>query len=158
MKSRKNRSHSRRNKKGGFFSSTPKVTSSAECNINNLSMLSRDMGDGREPLTKMRENYQKCCPKDFMGRKNSSPYCRQLNMNFDTQSNYQRDIAGYYGNETDVTKIKQIMNEPVATTRQPPINPPINPAIANKKPWYKFWGGKKTRKHRKNKKRSHRRR
>lgn len=27
------------------------------------------MGDGQDPIKKMRENYQKCCPKDFMGRK-----------------------------------------------------------------------------------------
>ena len=147
MKSRKNRSHSRKNKKGGFFSSTPKVASSPECNINNLSTLSKDMGDGQAPLEKMRTNYQKCCPKDFMGRKNSSPYCKQLNMNFDSQSNYQRDIAGYYGDETDVSKIKQTMNEPI---------PPSSGS--SQKPWYKFWGGKKTRKHRKNKKHSHRRR
>lgn len=141
MKSRKNRNHSRKNKKGGFFFSSPKVVSSAECDVNNLTTLTKDMGDGQDPLTKMRNNYQKCCPKDFMGRKNSSPYCKQLNMNFDSQSNYQRDISGYYGDETDVSKIKQTMNEP-----EPSYKPLVNPGIV-KKPWYKFWGGKKTRKH-----------
>jgi len=151
MKSRKNRNHSRRNKKGGFFFSSPKATSS-ECDVNNLTNLSKDMGDDQDPLTKMRTNYQKCCPKDFMGRKNSSPYCKQLNMNFDSQSNYQRDIAGYYGDETDVSKIKQTMNDPV----------PLSNANSSQKPWYKFWGGKKSRKHRrisrKHRKHSHRRR
>ena len=90
----------------------------------------------------MHENYLKCCPKGFMGRKNTSPYCKQLNMNFDSLSQYKRDIEGYYGDETDVSKIKQIMNEP--------LSPP--------KPWYKFWGGKRTRKNRHNKKRTYRRR
>ena len=142
MKSRKNRNYSRRNKKGGIFSSSPKVVSS-ECDINNLSSLSKDTGDGNSPLKKMRENYQKCCPKDFMGRKNSSLYCKQLNMNFNSQSNYQRDIAGYYGDETDVSKIKQIMNEPVPTPKSPISN------SISQKPWYKFWGGKKTRRYKK---------
>lgn len=152
MKSRKNRSrnNSRRNRKGGFFFSSPKVASSSECDINNLSTLSKDMGDGQDPLTKMRNNYQKCCPKGFMGRKNSSPYCKQLDMNFKAQSGYQRDIEGYYGDETDVSKIKQHMNEST-----PQYTPLVNPASAVKKPWYRFWGGKKTRKHRK---RTHRRR
>lgn len=135
-KVRKN-NRSRKNKKGGFFFNKPKVVSSSECDINNLSTLSKDMGDGQDPLVKMHDNYQKCCPKDFMGNKNSSPYCKQLNMNFDAQSNYERDISGYYGEETDVSKIKQIMNEPVIP-------------VTNKK-WYEFWkkGGKNTRRHRK---------
>jgi hypothetical protein len=136
MKSRKNRNISRRNRKGGFLFGPSKVASSTECDVNNLSSLSKDMGDGQDPLTKMRANYQKCCPKDFMGRKNSSPYCKQLNMNFDAQSNYQRDIAGYYGDETDVEKIKQTMNAPMVSSTPP------------KKSWYKFWGGKKTIRHR----------
>jgi hypothetical protein len=141
MKSRKNRNHSRRNKKGGFFFSSPNVTTSTDCDVNNLSTLSTDTGDGQDPLIKMRTNYQKCCPKDFMGRKNSSSYCKQLNMNFDSKSNYQRDIAGYYGDETDVSKIKQTMNETA-------VPPQIEPS-SSQKPWYKFWGGKKTRKNRK---------
>ena len=145
MKSRRNsklKNISKRNRKGGFFFSK-KIAPTSECDINNLSTLSKDMGDGKDPLTKMKNNYQKCCPKDFTGRKNSSPYCKQLDMNYSSQSNYQRDIAGYYGDETDVSKIKQIMNEPV-----PPVKPIINPD-SYKKPWYKFWGGKKTRKLRK---------
>jgi hypothetical protein len=142
MKSRKNRNFSKRNIKGGFLFGNSKVASSSECDINNLSTISKDMGDGQDPLIKMRTNYQKCCPKNFMGRKNSSPYCKQLEMNFDSQSNYQRDIAGYYGDETDVSKIKQITNEPT-----PPPKPMVNTGSYDK-PWYKFWGGKKTRKHR----------
>ncbi len=153
MKSRKNRNISRKNRKGGgFFFGSSNVAPYAECDINNLSNLSRDMGDGQNPLIKMRNNYQKCCPKDFMWRKNSSPYCKQLDMNFTAQTNYQRDIAGYYGDETDVSKIREIMNEPVYT-----IQPGINTNSYNK-PWYRFWGGKKTIKHRTNRKYSHRRR
>lgn len=140
-KTRKNKRSSRRNKRGGFFSS--KVASSAECDINNLSTLSKDMGDGQDPLVKMRNNYQKCCPKTF-GMKNSSPYCKQLDLNYKAQAQYKSDTEGYYGDETDVAKIKQTMNQPV-----PAYTPLVNPASAPKKAWYQFWGGKKTRKHRK---------
>ena len=133
-KSRKMYRGSRRTRKGGFFGMFKKnpVTPSGECDVNNLSSLSKDMGDGQDPVKKMHTNYQKCCPKDNFGRYNSSPYCKQLKMNFDTQVQYQRDIAGYYGDETDVAKIRQVMKEP----------------IVEKKPWYKLWGGK-TRRHKK---------
>lgn len=139
----KNKSRSRRNKRGGFF--TSKVVSSSECDVNKLSSLSKDMGDGQDPLVKMRNNYQKCCPINF-GMKNTSPYCKQLDLNYKAQAQYKSDISGYYGSETDVGKIKQIMNQPV-----PGYQPLVNTGV--KKPWYQFWGGKKTRKHRK----SHRR-
>jgi hypothetical protein len=138
MKTRRHRKSSRksrRNFKGGFmnFFSKKPVASSYECDINNLSTISKDMGDGQDPVKKMHANYQKCCPKDSFGRYNSSPYCKQLKSNFDTQVQYQRDISGYYGDETNVSKIKQTMNqEPVSAS----------------KPWYKFWGGK-SRRHKK---------
>ena len=145
MKTRKHRKvnkKSRRHLKGGFlkFFSKPSVTPLAECDVNNLSTISKDMGDGQDPINKMHMNYQKCCPKDSFGKYNSSPYCKQLKMNFDTQVQYKRDISGYYGDETDVSKIKQTMNEPM---------------YPEKKPWYKFWGGK-TRRHKKHSRR-HRR-
>jgi hypothetical protein len=136
MKTRRNRRtirKSRKHLKGGFlnfFSNKPAVLSSAECDINNLSTISKDMGDGQDPVRKMHANYQKCCPKDSFGRYNSSPYCKQLKMNFDTQVQYQRDISGYYGNETNVSKIKQNMNQE---------------SFPQSKPWYKFWGGKSRR-------------
>jgi len=129
--SRKTSRKSRRNLKGGFlnFFSKKPIASSAECDVNNLSTISKDMGDGQDPVQKMHANYQKCCPKDSFGRYNSSPYCRQLKSNFDTQFQYQRDISGYHGDETDVSKIKQTMNQD----------------FTQKKPWYKFWGGKSRR-------------
>ncbi len=151
MKTKINRRHrqsrrhkkSRRYLKGGFinfFSKKPNVSSS-ECDINNLSTISKDMGDGEDPVKKMHANYQKCCPKDSFGRYNTSPYCKQLKMNFDTQVQYQRDISGYYGDETDIATIKQTMNES-----------PLPQSQTASKPWYKFWGGKS----RKHKKRSYR--
>ncbi len=121
-KSRRSRKKSRKNLRGGFLT---KNISSSECDINNLSSLSKDIGDGKDPVQKMHANYQKCCPKQF-GMYNSSPYCKQLKSNFDTQVQYKRDISGYYGDETDVSKIRQTMNQP---------------SIPKSKPWYKFWGG-----------------
>ncbi len=131
----------RRNLKGGFinFFSNKSLPISNECNINNLSTLSKKTEGDEDPIKKMHANYQKCCPKDSFGRYNTSPYCKQLKINFDTQVQYQRDISGYYGNENDVSKIKQVMNQdPNKQT----------------KPWYKIWGGKskrksRTKKHRK---------
>lgn len=135
-KHRKSIKKSRRNFKGGFvnFFSKQSVIPSSECDVNNLSNLSKDTGDGQDPVKKMHSNYQKCCPKDSFGRYNSSQYCKQLKMNFDTQVQYKRDISGYYGDETDVSKIKQIM-------------------YPEKKPWYKFWGGK-TKRHKKRSRRN----
>ena len=102
--------------------------------------------DAQEPLIKMHTNYQKCCPKGFMG-KNKSPYCMQLEMNFNSLSKYKKVITGYYGDETDVSKIKQIMNGPENDNN-------INKSVDNnyKKSWYKFWGGKKTKKYNQEKK------
>jgi hypothetical protein len=109
MRSRKNihKEYVKKYKKGG----DPKNIDD-DCNIMNLSTLSKDMGDGQEPLKKMKLNYEKCCPKDTVGRKNSSSYCKQLNMTYDAQSTYKKDIAGYSGDETNVANIKKIMNEP----------------------------------------------
>jgi len=109
MKSRKNihKKYLKKHKKGG----DPKNIDD-DCNIMNLSTLSKDMGDGQEPLKKMKLNYEKCCPKNVLGQKNSSPYCKQLNMTYDAQSTYKKAIVGYSGDETNVANIKKIMNEP----------------------------------------------
>jgi hypothetical protein len=132
---RKIKKRTRKTKKGGLFGMFNKkpIVSSSECDINNLSLLSKDTGDGQDPINKMHSNYLKCCPKTILGQYNSSPYCKQLKMNFDSQVKYQRDIAGYYGDETDVAKIRQVMNEP----------------IGQKKSWFQFKKGGKTRKYKK---------
>ena len=162
MTSCKNRKMSK-NKKGGFLFGKSKVVSSSECDVNNLSTLTKipdvnDMNGEMKPqdermddldnmTSKLRENYNKCCPKGFMG-KNTSPYCKQLDGTFRSIEQHKQDIAGYYGDKTNVEEIKKIMNPSSQDTKP-------------KKPWYSFSrgrGGKKTRKHRKhrkNKKTSH---
>ena len=102
MKSRKNKKYVKKYKKGGD------LTNPNDCDIANLSTISTC----NESLKKMNDNYQKCCPKDFIGRKNSSPYCKKLNNEYISQLKIKREIAGYHGDETDVAIIKQIMNEP----------------------------------------------
>ena len=59
----------------------------------------------------------------------------------DPEPEPEMSILPYYGDETDVSKIKQTMNETA-------VPPQIEPS-SSQKPWYKFWGGKKTRKNRK---------
>lgn len=158
MRTRKNKHNKNKNKKGGDFPffNKPSVIPYNECNVNNLPTLTKmpDVYDMNGQLKmiderlidldnmslRLRDNYSKCCPKGFMGRKNYSPYCNQLDTTFRIIQQHKQDISGYYGDETDVGKIKQIMNYPVPVTAPYPIQ---------QKPWYRFWGGIKTRKHRK---------
>ena len=152
----------KRNRKGGFFFSKPTVVSSTECDVNNLSTLTKmpstedsngeikpydeRMNDLDEMSIRLKNNYDKCCPKGFMGRNNTSPYCNQLNTTFKSIKQHKNDIAGYYGDEKDVGKIKEIMSADMI-----PLNSPYSAPV--KKPWYQFWGGKKTKKCRRKKKR-----
>jgi len=144
MKTFKNKSHknrryrknkSRKNKKGGlfnFFSSSKTVPS--ECDPNNLSMI-------KDPKS-MHANYQTCCPKTFFGSKNSSPYCKQLDLNYQSALKYQNDANEYTG--FDPEEINQMKQNPNFDNPNP---------LQSKKSWYKFWGGKKKvpRKTRRNK-------
>lgn len=115
-----------RNKKGGFFTSS-KVSSLPECDPNKLSML--------KTLEDMQTNYLQCCPKSMFG-KNSSPYCKQLDLNFQTTKKAQNDSGEYVGfSPEEVYNIKQ--ND--TFDKEYP---------SNKKSWYQFWGGK-TRRRRK---------
>jgi hypothetical protein len=128
MKTRSNNKRSRRNIKGGFFSTNNSVPLlQEECDPNKLSMIK-----GSQDL---HANYQKCCPKGSFGTKNSSPYCKQVDLNFQASIKSENDANEYQGFEPEqVQQMQQQQPEP-------------------KKPWYKFWGGKKTRKHRKNSRR-----
>jgi hypothetical protein len=152
---------SRKNKKGGFFFSKPKVSPmevpSGECDVNNLTTLTKfpevyeksesgeyiinkngenelkpldeRLGDLKYMQQNLQNNYIKCCRKGFMGKKNSSPYCKQLDTTFNSIEQHKRDIAGYYGDERDISKIKEKMNDPVQTKSR-----------------WKLFGGRKTRK------------
>ena len=88
-------------------------------------------------------NYQKCCPKGFMGTKNSSPYCKQLDLNFQAAMKNENDAKGYAGMSLD-----EAQNFEMQTRNDPAFNPP-----APAKPWWKFWGGKTRRRGKKSSKR-----
>jgi len=79
-KRNKNKRSRSRNKKGGFFGffDDKHNENDEACNPNNLVNLK----DSNE----MYSNYQKCCPKTWYGRKNNSPYCKQLDLNYKAAS------------------------------------------------------------------------
>lgn len=157
-KMRKNKNRSKRNKKGGFFFTKPTVAPSSECDVNNLPNLTKmpevnnengelkplddRLNDLTDMTNRLRVNYNNCCPKGFMGKKNSSPYCNQLDTTFKSIEQHKQDISGYYGDETNVEKIKEVMDAPM-----------VSPNPVPKKPWYQIWGGKKSRRNKKHNKR-----
>ena len=114
MKTKSHNKRSRRNIKGGFFPSNnyEPIASSDECDPNNLSMIK-----GSQDL---QANYQKCCPKGIDGTTNSSPYCKQVDLNLQVEIKPENNANEYQGEQAQ---------------------PPAAPA----KSWYNFWGGKKTR-------------
>lgn len=132
---RKNKSL--KNKRGGlFFGNKPAVVPSAECDPNNLVNI--------KGSTEMHSNYQKCCPKGVFGKKNSSPYCRQLDLNFQTALKSENNALAYPGMTTEEAQNFEqmpISNNPLSQTP--------------KKSWWKFWGGKTRRRGKKGSKRRH---
>ena len=129
-KMRKNKS--RKNKKGGFlnfFSSNSTVVPS-ECDPNNLSMI--------KDTKSMQDNYQKCCPKGTFGSKNSSPYCKQLDLNYRAAIKGENDAREYTGYSPE--EVYQMRNANQTFTP--------NVTMPKEKSWYQFWGGKKSRRRR----------
>ena len=82
-----------------------------------------------------------------MGTKNSSPYCRQLDLNYQAASKNENDAKGYAGMSLD-----EAQDFEMKTRNNPAFNPP-----PPSKSWWKFWGGK-SRKGRKSRKGSKSRR
>jgi hypothetical protein len=116
IKTRKNKmrkNKSRKNKKGGFLNlwSRKKIIPS-ECDVNNLSMI-------KEPKD-MQQNYLKCCPKTFFGKKNSSPYCKQLDLSYKNILSERNANAQFTGSSPEeIFKMRQQNNvfiDPLANT------------------------------------------
>jgi hypothetical protein len=125
----------KKSKRGGFFF-TKKVMPEI-CNITNL--------DSLNTSTDLHARYQTCCPKNFLGFKNRSTFCRNIDNKF--QQVLKDENAALGGEE-------EMLNSDLPQPQLPAyVNPP-------QKPWYKFWGGRKTKYNRlKNKKnKSHKRR
>ena len=77
VKRNKRNSKRSRNRKGGFFGlfKDKHNTGNTACNPNNLANLKSSY--------EIKQNIDTCCPKSWYGRKNNSPYCKQLNLNYD---------------------------------------------------------------------------
>ena len=97
-----------------------------QCDVNQLTQL--------KTTDEMHKNYQVCCPKGSFGKKNSSPYCKQLDLNFQSSLAGENNANEYHGYEP----------EEVYNMRQNGVND----LPAAKKSWYKFWGGKKSKRRR----------
>ena len=67
-------SEKRMMKRGGGWFTTKKITDSSVCDPNKLVQL--------KTPEEMYLTYQTCCPKSRFGYKNSSPYCKQLELNY----------------------------------------------------------------------------
>ena len=77
-RNKKNSKRSRgRSRKGGIFGlfEDKHNTGNIACNPNNLANLKSSY--------EIKQNIDTCCPKSWYGRKNNSPYCKQLNLNYD---------------------------------------------------------------------------
>ena len=66
-----------KSRKGGFLGlfKDKHNEKNPECNPNNLVNLTSTFD--------IKKNIATCCPKSWYGRKNNSPYCKQLNLNYD---------------------------------------------------------------------------
>ena len=149
MKSRRNfkkNKKTRKSLKGGFFFSN-KVNQSGQCDVNKLTEL--------KTSEEMHQNYQTCCPKGMFGTKNSSAYCKQLDLNFQAKLKGDNDAL----DQTDVTQmatVQQPSDAAVPYENPTPIaniHPSEAAASAPQPPWYKFWGGKKSKRRRSHRKR-----
>jgi hypothetical protein len=83
-----------RNRKGGFFGlfEDKHNTGNAACDPNNLANL--------KDSNSMHSNYQTCCPKSWYGRKNNSPYCKELDLNYK---------AAFQSRQNEANLNKQVM-------------------------------------------------
>ena len=111
----------KKTKKGGFLFSKKVVPEI--CTNTNLDELNTSVD--------LHARYQACCPKNFLGFKNSSPLCKNLDTKFQQVIKEENSPRDSEEEDTDVP---------------PPVLPPY--MSPKPKPWYKFWGGKKTRKNR----------
>ncbi len=80
----------------------------------------------------------------MFGTKNSSPYCKQLDLNFQAALKDENESNEYQGFQPDEAYEMKMADGNLSSPT---------------KPWYKFWGEKtrKNRRNKKNKKRTYRR-
>ena len=69
-----------KSRKGGFFGlfKDKHNEQNPQCNPNNLVNLTSTFD--------IKKKIDTCCPKSWYGRKNNSPYCKELNQKYDTET------------------------------------------------------------------------
>ena len=128
MKSKRNFKKNKKNNKnktfrGGFFSSSNKINPyPGQCDVNQLTDL--------KTSDEMHKKYKACCPKGMFGTKNSSSYCKQLDLNFQSALKAENDAKDQNTTELPSAQLPQQA---------------YDVGVAESKPWYKFWGGKKSK-------------
>ena len=86
---KRNKKQRGKSKKGGILNlfKDKHNKTDTECDSNNLVNLTDS--------TSMHANYQKCCPKTWYGRKNNSPYCKQLDLNYKAAFQSRQNEANF---------------------------------------------------------------
>lgn len=78
----------------------------------------------------MRSKYQQCCPKKYFGMvKNSSPYCKQLDLNFKAAVESEGLQKQYVGMEEPV-EVAQMQNAPMLPA--PVVQTGVTQAVGGK--------------------------
>lgn len=113
---RKNKSRTRHYKRGGgffdFFTGKSSVVPD-DCDPMKLTQL--------KTSNEMRSKYQQCCPKKYFGMaKNSSPYCKQLDLNFKSAVEREGLEKQYVGMDEPV-EVAQMQNAPMLSAPPAPI-------------------------------------
>jgi hypothetical protein len=124
----KKRTITRKKRGGFFFSNKNNVVPLEGCDPNNIVNL--------HTTDEIHNNYLKCCPKGFFGSKNSTPYCRQLESNYNAAYNNENNAKEYAGMDLEEAQ------ELDMTFKQNPVT------TVEKKSWWKWWGGSRKSKKR----------
>lgn len=122
---------SRKNKRGGgffdFFKGSSSTVVPASCDPNNLSQL--------KTSEQLRENYQTCCPKTFFGmRKNSSPYCKQVELNANAATEREGMEKEFVAADLEPLEVAEMKNAPMVAPGPLPnpadVAPPMDMGLA----------------------------
>lgn len=94
-KTRKNKfRRTKRRGRGGIVN--PFTGPSSNSFANKVDCSNMDV-DTIKDLKELHSRYQKCCPKNSFGFKNSSAICKKMEKNFNSLWKAENDSHGYYG-------------------------------------------------------------
>jgi hypothetical protein len=94
-KSRRQKTKSRRRgRRGGvtnYFLAPSKYDFANKVDCSNMNV------DVINDMKELHSRYQKCCPKNMFGYKNSSAICKKMDTRFNELWKQENDARGYYG-------------------------------------------------------------